>query len=828
MSCRGKNRLNTHYQKTFVALAIVSAGACACLFALFYNEAKNTAIANLNEGQRIHAKQAAQGIEEFFATWTRNLTSLSKMDEVIDTDTVGERYMALFCEANRDQIRSITRTDERGVIVYNFPLDSSVGADISGQKHMRELLRDHKPVVSDVFKAVEGFDAVALHVPVFRGAEFKGSLGILIDFEILAKRYLDVIKLGKTGYAWVLSRDGTQLYSPIQGFTGKSVFENVKDFPSVIAMATEMVKGHEGTAVYTFDRIGAQNVGQTRKYAVYMPVQIGNTFWSIAVASAEQDVLSGLNSFRNKLAAVIGLLFMGGMVFSTLGARAWLIVKEEEKRRRAEIKNRDAQELMAAVFNSVPGLLYLYTEDGRLIQWNRQHEVMSGYTAEELLNFRIVDWVDEENRATLAKEFSRIFTEGYTQVELNLILKNGQKMPVFATGSRLVIDGKPHMVGIAIDISERKRSEAALLSSEERFRALAESALVGIYILQDGHYTYVNPVMARIFGYSVAEMTGMIPSKIVQPDDHDMVGEHIRRRISGEVQAVHYEVRGRCRDGSTRDVEVYGVGMQVDGKPALVGTLIDITDRRLSEQKMRQQHDELAHMARVHVVSQLASSLAHELNQPLGAILRNSEAAELLLQDPSPDLDELRAILADIRKDDHRAGEVIDRMRDLIRRRPVEHLPLDLNVLVGEVVTLVRPDAEMRRVRLTIETAPVLPPVHGSRVQLQQVLLNLLLNAMDALSDTPSARRRVAVRVRRADAVVEVAVSDNGPGIPADRLSRLFEPFFTTKSNGLGMGLPISLGIIEAHGGRLWAENNADGGATFTFTLPAAGGGDAK
>ena len=201
---------------------------------------------------------------------------------------------------------------------------------------------------------------------------------------------------------------------------------------------------------------------------------------------------------------------------------------------------------------------------------------------------------------------------------------------------------------------------------------------------------------------------------------------------------------------------------------------------------------------------------------------------ELFLQEPSPDLDEVRAILADIRKDDQRAGAVIDRMRAWMKRREVERCLLNINLLAGEVVTLVRPDAEMRRVQVAVETDPAVPPVHGDRVQLQQVLLNLLLNAMDALDDNPPARRLVTVRARSVGSTVEVTLSDTGHGISEDELLRVFEPFFTSKPNGLGMGLSISRGIIEAHGGRLWAENNEAGGATFTFTLPVAKGGEAK
>ena len=227
-------------------------------------------------------------------------------------------------------------------------------------------------------------------------------------------------------------------------------------------------------------------------------------------------------------------------------------------------------------------------------------------------------------------------------------------------------------------------------------------------------------------------------------------------------------------------------------------------------------------------MGQLASSLAHELNQPLGAILRNAEAGELLLQDPSPDLDELQAILADIRGEDQRAGHIIDRMRSMMKRREPERHRLNLDVLVDEVVALVRPDAERRRVRLVRETGAAMPPIQGDRIQLQQVLLNLLVNAMDALADNPPAASVVTLRTQLADRTVEVAVSDNGQGIPADSLLRVFEPFFTSKPDGLGMGLAISRGIIEAHGGRLWAENNTTGGATFAFVLPVVEGGDAK
>ncbi len=235
-------------------------------------------------------------------------------------------------------------------------------------------------------------------------------------------------------------------------------------------------------------------------------------------------------------------------------------------------------------------------------------------------------------------------------------------------------------------------------------------------------------------------------------------------------------------------------------------------------------------MGRVSMMGQLASALAHEINQPLGAILRNAEAAELFLDYASPDLDEIRAIVADIRKDDQRAGSVIDRMRGLLKRQPLETRALDVGELVSEVRALVRADAASRLVKLEVNVPANLPFVRGDRVHLEQVLLNLILNGMDAFDGANQDNRRISVTAKTAAAnTIEIAVSDTGSGIPPDKVSHVFDSFFTTKASGLGMGLPISRTIIEAHGGRIWAENNNEGsGATFRFTLPVAKAAAAK
>jgi C4-dicarboxylate-specific signal transduction histidine kinase len=285
------------------------------------------------------------------------------------------------------------------------------------------------------------------------------------------------------------------------------------------------------------------------------------------------------------------------------------------------------------------------------------------------------------------------------------------------------------------------------------------------------------------------------------------------------------EVFGRRRDGSEVRVEVGLNAIHAPGGAAAVlASVVDVTERRRAEQEAARQRNELTHLSRVTMLGELSGSLAHELNQPLTAILSNAQAALKFLENDPGDVGEVRSILEDIVADDSRAGEVIHRLRLMFSNGEVQHRELDVAEAIREVLRLLNSELVSHNVVVRGELAAGLPPVWGDRVQLQQVLINLIINGCDAMVDAQNPDRTLFVRAEPANgAGVRVSVEDRGCGIAPDRLESVFEPFFTTKTRGMGLGLAVCRTIIAAHGGRLWAENNVGRGASFMFLLPVNG-----
>jgi two-component system sensor kinase FixL len=382
------------------------------------------------------------------------------------------------------------------------------------------------------------------------------------------------------------------------------------------------------------------------------------------------------------------------------------------------------------------------------------------------------------------------------------------------------------IAGLLVYHAALRRTRSELAASERRMSLATESASLGLWLWDIGRdEVWAPPRYRSLFGFDPAErITFAAIRQRVHPEDRESMERQVRNALDNR-QPYQSQYRLALPDGTSRWIAAAGrVEYTASGEPVRMhGVCRDVTEGHEAQLEMRRLHDEIAHVGRVSMMGQLASSLAHEINQPLGAILRNAEAAELFLESKTPDLEEIRTILADIRADDQRAGSVIDRMRALLKRHVLDTQQLDLGELVEDVAQLARPDATTRRVKLSVNVPDHLPPVRGDRVHLQQVLLNLIVNGMDAINGSSPGNRRVMVSASlNGGQTVEVAVSDTGHGIAAEKLAHVFDPFYTTKKDGMGMGLPISRTIVESHGGRLWVENNNNAGATFRFTLPLA------
>jgi len=312
--------------------------------------------------------------------------------------------------------------------------------------------------------------------------------------------------------------------------------------------------------------------------------------------------------------------------------------------------------------------------------------------------------------------------------------------------------------------------------------------------------------------------------EFVHPDDRTATREAVVRAMAGEREFA-VECRQLAEDGTTRYLSLQGtVERDARGNALLVrGAARDMTVQRRAEADLESRKRELARLQRVSTIEQFSSALVHELSQPLGAILRNAETAELLLGRDPVDLDEIRAIVRDVLADDQRASLIIERMRALLKRRGPTREPLSVGSLIAEIEALVQAELRARGAALSVKLEPGLPDALGDRVHVPQVFLNLLGNALDAVEDQPPDRRTILIRAASAEAgVIEFAVTDRGAGFPLDQVERIFEPFHSLKSDGVGLGLWVSRMIVESHGGRIWAESNPEGGATFRFTLEAA------
>jgi PAS domain S-box-containing protein len=503
--------------------------------------------------------------------------------------------------------------------------------------------------------------------------------------------------------------------------------------------------------------------------------------------------------------------------------------RTRDERRRAEEALRKSEEQLRLVIDTIPTLVWSCRPDGAFDYVSRRWSEYTGISAQDALGS---GWMAAYHPEDVGKHqqirLVALASGEPVMNEVRLRRADGQYrwhlihgVPLRDEAGKIV-----KWYGAATDIEDRKHVEQALRRSEAYLAEAQRLGHAGSWAID---YANRKPVHSseehyRLFAF---EPAGGMPSwrdwmLRIHADDRAMTREIIERS-SRERTDFEMDYRVCHPDGTIKYVHVLGhpildaAGDVVE----FVGTTIDVTELRRAEEARQDAQNKLSHANRIATMGQLTASIAHEVNQPITGVVTNAQAALRFLAMQPVDLNEVRQSLDDIVKEGNRAGEIVAGIRALINKTPPRNQPVNINEAVQEVIALARSEMVRNSILLKVELADRLPYVHGDQIQLQQVLLNLIMNAIEAMgSDTDSSRDLLIATSEEGKADVRVAVADSGPGLRSDVPERLFDAFYSTKVGGMGMGLAICRSIVEAHGGRLWAGANTPRGAVFQFEVP--------
>ena len=488
---------------------------------------------------------------------------------------------------------------------------------------------------------------------------------------------------------------------------------------------------------------------------------------------------------------------------------------------------------LRAILSAAVDAIVMIDARGAIEVFSSSAERMFGWTAEEVVggNVKVLmpSPFHDEHDGYLARYLhtneARIIGIGR---EVAATRKDGSVFPVdLSVGEVVGSQGARRFVGIIRDLSDRHQTEALLRQREEELRLTFEHAPTGIALLEFGErLVQVNASFCSIFGRSRDELRDLRVTSLLEGSDRAPFRESLARMKSGDVETVTHRVRFRRSTGEMGQGDLQcGTIHDQSGRPAMaVIQLEDQTERIRSEEEARGHRERLAHVARLSTMGEMATGIAHEINQPLAAIATFARACSRMIESGQGNQAQYLEALDKINQQALRAGDVIHRLRAFVKKRESSRDPCDVNDLVRDVASFAELDTRSGDQAIRLELDPSVPRVSVDPVQIQQVLLNLVRNALEAMRSMDDEPGQVlVVTAMQGEGDVEVRVVDRGSGISADVERELFHPFVTTKSFGLGMGLSISRSIITAHGGELWFTRNEDAGTTFHFTLPAAG-----
>ena len=502
------------------------------------------------------------------------------------------------------------------------------------------------------------------------------------------------------------------------------------------------------------------------------------------------------------------------------------IARDITQRKQSQYALRESEQRLRTIFESAPIGIANVDREGKFLQVNPALQKMLGYTEEELKHLKFADITYPDDIDTSAKAFRELRKGKRDTVflEKRYRLKNGEsKWSQLAISAVRDADGDLAFTIVMVqDVTERKRAEADRRESEERFRSVLAAVPDLIFVLDaEGRYRHIFTAEPEMLVKPTDVLLGQSIHDVLPPNDAQSIQAVIDRTIAtGQLQQFEYPLM-------IQEMQMWFsarvVPFTADRDPAVLWLSRDITDRKQAEVRERLHQDQLAHVSRLNTMGEMATGLAHELNQPLAAIANFANGCLQRLRS-NADPREFAEALSQITHQTERAGAIIRRIRNFIHKHDIERAAVAINEIVREVTRFTASEADHLSVRTHLELAADLAPIPVDRIQIEQVLVNLVRNALESMGQCPEADRRLTIRTAATeDGQVEISVCDRGPGLPEDERERVFEPFYSNKTEGMGMGLTISRSIAEAHAGRLSAEENPEGGCIFRLILPATG-----
>jgi PAS domain S-box-containing protein len=504
------------------------------------------------------------------------------------------------------------------------------------------------------------------------------------------------------------------------------------------------------------------------------------------------------------------------------------LITDIDDQKRAEGALRESEHESRLIVDSIPGLIAVLDTSGEVERVNQPLLDYLGKPLEELRQWAVDDTIHPDDRPGYLQAFERAFAAGDPAEYEAVRIRRFDGVYRWLTMRGLPLrDRQGHIVRwyfLLTEIDDRKCAEDELRRSEARHRVVVETASDAVVSIDEsGAIILANPATKRIFGYNPEELIGKSLTVLMPGAMRNLHETGFKRYLETGAKHLNWqgtEMTAMRANGEEFPAEVSFGEMTVDQRRVFTGFIRDISEKKRAEEELRNTHAELSRMMRVMTIGQLTASITHEVSQPLSGIITNASTCLRMLKGDLPNIDGARETAQRTIRDANRASEVITRLRTLFSKKQIEVAPVDLNEAAREVVALLSGELEKNNIILKHEFSEQLPTVHGDRVQLQQVILNLLRNASDAMSSIEDRPRQMVLKTELEGEHVRLSVQDSGVGFTPEVAKQMFESFYTTKSDGMGVGLSVSRSIIEANHGRMWATPNDGPGATFAFAIP--------